>query len=251
MNFFDDFSCDDFLGGRIRLHQPRNSYRIGTDTVFLAASLVVEKGETVLDMGSGTGGILSCLAARIEGEGALHGLELQPEFLEFANRNISENSFEDRITYFNGDVAAPPVACEPNSYHHVVTNPPYLEAGHAVAPSTASLSTAHMDSDIPLGDWIKKCLRMVRPLGYLTLVQRADRLDDILSALHGRAGDITVFPLWPKEGVAARRVIVQARKGGRGAFSLKSGMVVHKSDGTYTPEAENILRHGRALDITK
>lgn len=242
---------DDFLGGRIRLHQPKNSYRMGTDTVFLAASLMIEKGEAVLDMGSGTGGILSCLAARISGDATLHGLEIQPEFLEFANRNISENSFEDRITYFEGDVANPPAVCEPNSYHQVVTNPPYLEAGQAVAPPNPSLSMAHMDSHVLLGDWIRHCLRMVRPMGYLTLVQRADRLDDILNALHGRAGDITVFPLWPKAGVAARRVIVRARKGGRGAFSLKSGMVVHKSDGTYTGEAENILRHGHPLDITQ
>jgi len=84
----------------------------------------------------------------------------------------------------------------------------------------------------------------------LTLVHRADRLDDIIAALHGKAGDIIVFPLWPAADKEARRVIIQARKGGRGNIILKPGLIMHTSDGTFTSEAEAILRHGAALDIT-
>ena len=63
-----EFTVDDFLGGRVKLKQPRKGYRVTSDSIFLAASLTVKSGEKILDMGAGTGGILSCLAARLGSE---------------------------------------------------------------------------------------------------------------------------------------------------------------------------------------
>lgn len=247
-------SQDDFLGGAIRLYQPEEGYRIATDTVFLAASIKYIKYDRILDMGAGTGGILSCLLSRtLEAaeENIFHGIELQSELLGLARRNARENNFEDRIEYFAGDIAHPPGSCEPNSYHHVVSNPPYLKKNGATASPYETKAVAHMDSHIELGAWVHLCLRMLKPLGHLTLVHRADRLDDIIAALYGKAGDIIIFPLWSTRNKDARRVIIQARKGGKGIIALKPGLIVHKSDGTFTPQAEEILRHGAALDITK
>jgi len=247
-------SQDDFLGGAIRLYQPTEGYRIATDTVFLAASIRYDPNERILDMGCGTGGILSCLLARTKGQGEnniFHGIELQSELLDLARQNARENGFGERIDYFAGDIARPPADCAPNSYHHVITNPPYLKENGATASPFASKARAHMAGPVGLGAWVGLCLRMLRPLGHLTLVQRADRMDDIIAALHGKAGDIIIFPLWSSAGRDARRVIIQARKGARGNIALKPGLIVHTSEGRFTPEAEAILRHGEALDIEK
>jgi len=247
-------SQDDFLGGAIRLYQPTEGYRIATDTVFLAASIRYDPNERILDMGCGTGGILSCLLARTKGQGEnniFHGIELQSELLDLARQNARENGFGERIDYFAGDIARPPGDCAPNSYHHVITNPPYLKENGATASPFASKARAHMAGPVGLGAWVGLCLRMLRPLGHITLVQRADRMDDIIAALHGKAGDIIIFPLWSTAGRDARRVIIQARKGARGNIALKPGLIVHTSEGRFTPEAEAILRHGAALDIEK
>ncbi len=247
-------SRDDFLGGAIRLYQPEEGYRIATDTVFLAASITYEKNDRILDMGSGTGGILSCLLSRtVDGSAGniFHGIELQGQLLDLARMNAADNGFGDRIEYFAGDIANPPHACEPNSYHHVISNPPYLKKNDATASPCETKAVAHMDSHIELKAWVHLCLRMLKPLGHLTLVQRADRMDDIIAALHGKAGDIIIFPLWSTMDKDARRVIIQARKGGKGIIALKPGLIVHTSDGTFTPQAEAILRHGAALNIAK
>ena len=254
MKGLEGVSRDDFLGGAIRLYQPEEGYRIATDTVFLAASINYDKNDRILDMGAGTGGILSCLLSRtmeqLEGN-IFHGIEMQAELLELARLNARNNNFTDSIEYFSGDIANPPAACEPNTYHHVISNPPYLKKNDATASPYETKAVAHMDSHIELGAWVHLCLRMIKPLGHLTLVHRADRLDDIIAALHGKAGDIIIFPLWSTRDKDARRVIIQARKGGKGIIALKPGLIVHTSDGTFTPEAEAILRHGAALDITK
>ncbi|MCF6214979.1 MAG: methyltransferase [Emcibacter sp.] len=245
-------SQDDFLGGTIKLYQPEEGYRIATDTVFLAASINYLESDKILDMGAGTGGILSCLVARTKdqiSDNIFHGIELQPELLTLARKNAAENNFGEIIEYFIGDIASPPPICPPNSYHHVISNPPYLKKSGATSSPYETRAMAHMDSHISLEQWVHFCLRMIKPLGYLTLVHRADRLDDIIAALHGRAGDIIIYPLWSAKEKDARRIIIQAKKGSKGNISLKPGLIVHTSDGSFTPQAEDVLRNGAALNI--
>ena len=50
-----------------------------------------------------------------------------------------------------------------------------------------------------------------------------------------------------KPPVAAKRVILQAIKGGRGPDPLLPGLVLHAADGSFTAAAEAVLRHAEAL----
>jgi len=70
-------------------------------------------------------------------------------------------------------------------------------------------------------------------------------LGEALVALPERG--ITVFPLWPRAGVAAKRVILQVRHGSRAPLQLLSGLVLHREDGSYTPEADAVLRDGAGI----
>jgi tRNA1(Val) A37 N6-methylase TrmN6 len=93
---------------------------------------------------------------------------------------------------------------------------------------------------------------MAKPKGGVTLIHRADRLDEILSLLHGKAGGIVVFPIWPKAtdaGGDARRVIVSARKGMKTPLRLAPGLALHGDDGGYTGAAEAVLRDGAAIRL--
>lgn len=241
-----DFTKDDFLGGLISLKQPEKGYRITSDTVLLAATLKTKPGERIIDIGAGSGGILSCFAARA-GKAAdditMSGVDIQADLLMLARENNKS------ITYIQGDILNEISGCEPNSFHHVVTNPPYYEKGKISKSPYKSKAIAHGNDMDDLTIWIERCIRMVRPKGYLSLVHRADRLDDILCALKPKAGSIIVYPLYSKAGNDANRVIIRAQKGGKGLLSLKSGLIMHKSDGKYTEAAENILRHAQFLDI--
>ncbi|MDA9769854.1 N-6 DNA methylase [Emcibacteraceae bacterium] len=246
-------TCDDFLGGRINLNQPAKGYRVTSDSVFLAATINPQNNQRVLDMGAGSGAILCCLWERIKDKSTnvtLHGVEMQKDLMDLAIKNASQFS-NNIIKYFEGDIFANDIELEPNSYHHVISNPPYYDKGSVTTSPYQTKALAHGKAMDDLKVWIERSVRMLRPKGYITLVHRADRLDDILTALNDKCGSVIVYPLYSKQGDNANRVIIRAQKGAKGLLSLKSGLIVHKSDGEYSDEAENILRHAHGLYITK
>ena len=242
-------TSDDFLGGRLTLNQPAKGYRVTSDSVFLSAALNIKKSDRVLDVGAGTGAILSCLCARkqqLPREVTLCGVEMQKELLNLAVQNADEN-----IKYFEGNLFTNIEGIEPNSFHQVVSNPPYYDKGSVTASPYQTKALAHGKNMDDLKLWVERCVRLLRPKGHITLVHRADRLDDILTALNDKCGSAIVYPLFSNQGEAANRVIIRAQKGAKGLLSLKSGLIVHKSNGDYSEEAENILRHAHELDIEK
>jgi tRNA1(Val) A37 N6-methylase TrmN6 len=56
-----------------------------------------------------------------------------------------------------------------------------------------------------------------------------------------------IFPLWPRVGQPAGRVLVQARKQIAAPARLAAGLVLHEADGRFTAAAEAVLRGGEAL----
>ena len=87
------------------------------------------------------------------------------------------------------------------------------------------------------------------PRATVTLIHRAGHLGLLLEVLKGRFGGLTIYPLFPKRGLPASRVIVQGRKNSRAAIRLLPGLVLHEEGGAYTAEAEAVLREGAALRL--
>jgi tRNA1(Val) A37 N6-methylase TrmN6 len=110
-----------------------------------------------------------------------------------------------------------------------------------------------MQVHTPLADWVGAASRRLRPGGWLTLICGADGLPEVLAALGTKLGSASVLPLAAREGRAALRVILQARKGGRAAFRLLAPLIIHKGpahDGdreSYTEAANAVLREGADL----
>ena len=100
-----------------------------------------------------------------------------------------------------------------------------------------------------LRTWVRFGLAMVRNRGSITFLHRADRLDALLAELTGKAGEITIFPLWPGDGKPAKRVIVRARRGIQTPTRLLSGMILHLPDGRFTTTADAILRDAAPLEL--
>lgn len=237
------------LGGRLSLRQPARGYRVAIDPVFLAATVPAAAGDRILDVGCGVGAASLCLAVRVPGC-TVQGIDTDPASVEMAQANAAANGLQDRVTFGahtlgaedargNGGPGAPA-----GGFDAVMSNPPYLPPERAdVRAMDADLRRAHVES-VPLARWVAAMAGWTRPGGHLALIHRADRLDDILSALASVAGGVRVIPLWPRAGAPAKRVLVTAVKGSRAPLVLAAGLALHEGDGGQTPQAKEILNHG-------
>ena len=237
---------DRLLGGRVRLRQPAEGVRAAIDPVFLAAAIPAVANQQILDAGCGTGAAMLCLAARVPGCRVI-GIELQRDLVRLAGDNILLNGMADRLSVMAGDLLRPPPRLSHGSFDHVMANPPFIERGRGSPVSDPAKAAATIEGDAALGDWVRFALGMARGRGTITFIHRADRIDALLAQLAGRAGGVVIFPLWPRAGQAANRVIVQATKQVAVPARLASGLVLHEADGRFTEAADAILRSGDPL----
>lgn len=253
MSFADDaLTRDDFLGGQIKILQPKDGYRAATDPVFLAAAVKAIAGQSVLELGCGVGTALACLCSRIDDLDA-YGVELQSDYADLARRNADENALDYEI--HTGSLLEMPKVLREMTFDQVLANPPFFDPSATSAPKNSGRDIAHRELGAGLEDWIKCGLKRLKPRGYLTIIHRAERLGDILQPLHGKAGDIRVLPLAARDGREAGRVIVSARKGAAGPLRLLAPMILHKGDhhvqdeDSFRDNIRGILRDAQPIVI--
>lgn len=247
LDLMTDLRQDGFLGGRLQVMQPARGYRSGADAVMLAAACPARAGQSVLELGCGVGVASLCLGWRVPGL-RLTGLERQADHADLARQNAATNAIPLEVV--TGDLGAMPAALRGQMFDHVIANPPYFLDG-TTAPDSSRADARHEQT--PLGQWLDAGLRRLQPGGVFTLIQRADRLDGLIAGLMGRAGDLTVLPIAARVGHPAGRVLLTARKGGRGPLRLLAPFIMHSAavhlrDGEdLMPLASAVLREGLPL----
>lgn len=245
----NEYTNDYLLDKQVRILQPVNGYRTSSDAVLLSSLINgIKESENILDVGSGTGGISLCLAHRFP-ENQICGLEIQPRLADLANQSAAANGFGN-LEYFNVDINGKKLPLPPCSFSHVITNPPYSD--HDMPSPNKSKALAHNHSATDLSQWLSFCLKMLKPFGHLYIVNRVEALNEIITALYKKAGKIEVIPVYSKPGQNAKRILIKAQKDSKSPTIILPPLYVHKSNGEYTPEANQILRQGKsffAIDI--
>jgi len=244
----ETFSEDTLLGGRVRFRQPQRGERASIDPVLLAAAVPAAEGDSVIDVGCGSGAASLCLAARLPSV-RVTGIDRERHLVRLAGDNILLNGMGQRVSAMTGDLLHPPPRLEPGTFAHAMANPPFLEEGRATPSPDPGKAGARIEGAADLGAWIRFAVAMVRAKGTITLIHRADRLEQVLTRLVGLVGEIVIFPLWPGTGKPARRIIVRARKGVATPTRLMPGLVLHESGGRYTAAADAVLREAAALAL--
>jgi tRNA1(Val) A37 N6-methylase TrmN6 len=245
---------DAVLGGRLRLKQKRKGHRVGHDAILLAAAIAARPGDRVVEFGAGVGAAGLALAVRCPGV-TVTLLEIDPELSNIAAENAVRNGLEQRVRAVTLDVAAPAddfaaQGVGAGSADRVLMNPPFNNpARQNVSPDPARRA-AHAGGEGLLSDWMAVAARVLHSAGTLTLIWRADGLQEVLTALGGDFGGIAVLPVHGRAGAPAIRVVVQARKGSRAPLALLPGLDLNDEEGRSTAEAEAVLRGAEALPLT-
>ena len=210
----------------------------------------LEDGQEVLELGCGAGQALLCLGARVPGL-ELSGVEVQAAYADLARRNGQENG--QALEVIEADLEHLPEELRQQQFDQILANPPYFRVGAHVPSSDAGRKLA-MGGATPLEQWIRVAAKRLQHKGYLHMIQRADRLPEMLAASADCLGSLEVLPLAARSGRQAELVLLRARKGGRAGFRLHAPLVLHAGDShgrdaeDYRPEVRAILRAGAGLD---
>lgn len=250
----EERSVDAFLGGHVTLVQPRGGHRAGLDAALLQALVPMEATGLAIDLGAGVGTVAFCLAARA-GKLAAIGIERDPELIACGNEALSmpENAaFAERVRLVEGDMTDPRAVRERAGFRaadadFVLMNPPFEPEGRISESPDERRRAAHV---APLGliqSWSTAAAAWLKPGGTLGLIDRADALPTVFDALSRHFGGVQVMPVHPAEAATAIRILVTAKRGSRAPLAIRPGLVLHNSDGSWTQQADNILRGGAEL----
>ncbi len=217
------------------------------DAALLAAACDALPGQRVIEAGCGVGGALLAAATRRPGA-IFQGVERDSVAAGLAVENAALNELADRVAIAQGDIEAGFRALGLPVFDSVMTNPPFFDDPQALRAPAPAKSGAWM-ADGGLTAWTGFCLKAVREGGTITIIHRADRLADILSALAPKAGSFRIRPVAPFADAPAKRVIVRSIKTGKAPLVLLPPLILHdREGGKHAAAAEAILRGEAALD---
>jgi tRNA1(Val) A37 N6-methylase TrmN6 len=238
-----EFTEDAFLGGQLRLRQPKSGHRAGHDAMLLAAATPARSGDRVVDFCAGIGAAGLAVARRVTGV-KLVLVEIDAALAHLARGNASSNAIVADTVVLDVSAGAEAFAAAglaPDSADVVLMNPPFNDpARHRASPDKAR-EIAHVATEATLENWIHAARRTLKSGGVLTLIWRADGLAEVLAALDRGFGSLAILPVHGEPTSPAIRLIVRAIKGGKAPTRLHAGLMLNDERGSPNRQVQEIL----------
>ena len=111
---------------------------------FLARPGTIRHGESVLDLGTGTGVV--AIAAALAGAEKVMAIDINPDAVRCASINVRHHGLQDQISVREGDMFGP---ADGERFHLVVCNPPYFRG----EPRNMAERAYHAGQEL---EWIKR-----------------------------------------------------------------------------------------------
>jgi tRNA1(Val) A37 N6-methylase TrmN6 len=237
------FTEDAFLGGQLRLRQPKSGHRAGHDAMLLAAATPARPGDRVVDFGAGVGAAGLAVARRVAGI-ELVLVEIDEALARLARGNADLNAIAADVVVLDvtSDAAAFAAAgLGPDSVDVVLMNPPFNDsARHRASPDKARAS-AHVATPATLESWIHAGRRILKSGGALSLIWRADGIADVLAALDRGFGSLMIVPVHADAATPAIRVLIRAIKGGKAPTKLQAALMLNDESALPNKQLQDIL----------
>ncbi len=225
-----------------RIIQNPEWFCFGIDAVLLAdfAARTVKVKARILDMCTGNG-IVPILLAEKTRDTLIDGIEVQAPVAEMANRSIILNNIEERVKITCGDLKDAPNIFGKGRFDAVTCNPPYKENLGGLKNSTDVVTVARHEILCNLEDIIANTEKVLKPYGKLYMIHRPERLADIICLMRKyRIEPKRLRFVHPSLSKVPTMIMVEGAKYGKAKLFLDPPLYVHKVDGTYTKEIDEI-----------
>lgn len=223
------------INGR-RIIQSPDRFCFGMDAVLLSGFAKVKKGESVLDLGTGTGILPILLDAKTEG-GHFTGLEIQPESADMARRSVILNNRQDKIDIVTGDIKNALNIFGAASFDVIVTNPPYMNQNHGITNPESPKAIARHELLCSLEDVIRQTRSLLKVNGRMYMIHRPFRLPDIMELMNECGIEPKkmrfVHPYVDRE---PSMVLIEGVRGGNRRLTVEKPLVIYDGPGEYSEE---------------
>ena len=225
----------------LEIIQDDKLFKFGTDSVLLADFVELRQGDTVVDLGTGSGVIPLLLAYKNPGI-KVTGVEIQTEAAALAKRNVEFNTLEDQIEIINADLCQLDSRLEAGSFEVVVSNPPYLPVEAGAMKENNYIAAARHELYAKLDDVVAEAARLLKYGGYFFLVHRAERLTEVLETLANNNCQAKELRLvQARKDKEADIFLLKAKKGANPGLRVKPVLIIYQDQSSeYTEEVKEI-----------
>ena len=235
---------DDLNLNGYKIIQDKRGFCFGVDAVLLADFPLVKKGDTVCDLGCGTGIIPLLLCAK-SGAKKVFGVEIVSPMAEIAQRNIFMNRLTDKMEVICHDLKSVQDIFEQGSMDVVTCNPPYKESGGGIKSESEWLMVARHEVRCNFNDVVDAGGYLLKNGGRLDIIHRPERLCDLIFAMR----DKNLEPkrirfIHPKPGEPPSMVLIEGQKGARPKVKVEKPLFIYDENGHYSSEINEIYGRG-------
>lgn len=203
------FTVDTVLDGTVKICQPGNGFRFGTDSVLLSKFIGKTRCSRALEIGAGSG-VISGILHKAFGFNNIDAVEYQANMFECLLMTIKENHFDNAINPIYSDIND----FKPGHHYDVIfSNPPYRKSctGRMCAEDTKN--TARFDNNLTIENIFSFARSYLKTLGHLFLSLDADMAHEIFSKAPAYNLELKRLKfLHPDTDKPARIVFVELRK---------------------------------------
>jgi tRNA1Val (adenine37-N6)-methyltransferase len=198
------------------------------DGRLLAGFVKTTSGDLLAELGSGCGEVLLQVATTTPGV-HIDGLEIQEELVKISKKRLKSSGLGQNVRMLVGDVRAPPSLMLPESYDHVLTNPPYFKVGSGRLPPDKKRGLARFEQAGTLADFIACGVTLLCAEGCFYLIHRVERKQEILTELK-KAGlcPTRLLPVQDRINTPTILLLIAAQKGGKASLVVEPPLIINK-----------------------
>lgn len=236
----EDETLEDLQIGGLHIIQKKDAFRFGVDAVLLANFCKIKKGNSVVDLCSGTGIVPFIIAGKTH-PGYITGIEIQEEMVEMAQRSTKLNKLEDKIKFIQGDLRNMEILKSIDKADVVTVNPPYKLYNSGIINCDSRNAIARHEICCKLEDVIIAAKEILNDNGRMYMVHRPERISDILGIMRKYKIEPKVIrTVHSNSKKAPSMILVEGQNNGGVFLKWEPPLFIYNENGNYSEEIDAI-----------
>lgn len=232
----EDERLDELFRENMKVIQSSSVFSFSVDALLIANfTKLTKRTKKIMDLCSGNGIIPLLLSHRTAS--MIHGIEIQEQVAEMAERNVQLNHKSGQITIYRMDIKDIKSSFSHSQYDIITVNPPYFTNNQPVKDKGPH-SIARHEIFIDLEGVIKNARYLIKNKGRLNIVHRAERSAEVITELHNQGFKARRIQYVYNDSLSEKAmfVLIEAIFNSETYVEIMPPLYIYNQDKTYTKE---------------